>query len=142
MKETPMVECDWEVFDKNHRDAKGYHFRAEQFAREGQRPSLIFNVASVAIERYLVALCAYRGIMPFNHNYTSLMDAAESAVAFDQELSKNIRSLDEIFGICSLEEYHHGTPTPADSVRALSMCNNILKMFDRLEIKSINTDPA
>lgn len=137
-----MIETDREAFDKNYGDAKGYHHRAEQFAQEGQRPSLIFNIASVAIERYLIALCAYYGIMPFNHNYTNLMDAAESAVAFDQELSKDIRSLDEIFGICSLEEYYHGTPTPADSLRALSMCNNILKMFGPLEIKPINSGPV
>jgi HEPN domain-containing protein len=125
-----MVEIDKEAFETNYRDAKGYHRRAEQFVREGQRPSLVFNVASVALERYLVALCALHGAMPMNHNYTCLMAAAETVVAFPPELKKEIVSLDIIFGICSLYDYCHKDPVPSDSVRVLSMCKEVQKLFD------------
>jgi|WetSurMetagenome_2_1015567.scaffolds.fasta_scaffold00063_36 hypothetical protein len=131
---------DIEAFEKNYSDAKGYHLRAIQFAEEGRRASLVFNVASVAIEDYLLALCSYHGVMPFNHNYTCLMDAAERVVTFDPDLRNNIRSLDEIFGICSVENYHHGIPTPGDSLRTLSMCSELTELIGKLNIEILKSE--
>lgn len=47
-----MNEIDFEVFDESYRGAKMYHYRAEQFLEEGQHYSVVFNVASVALENY------------------------------------------------------------------------------------------
>lgn len=127
------TEIDLKAFEKNYNDAKGYHYRAEQFAKEGQRHSLIFNVASIALENYLIALCELHGEMPPHHSYNSLMDAVENITDFPIELNRGIRSLDDIFGICSIENYHHGTPTRADSVRAISMCSDILEILQKLQ---------
>ncbi|ULO10480.1 hypothetical protein H1230_21425 [Paenibacillus sp. 19GGS1-52] len=133
-------ESDVEEFEENYRDAIGFHRRAEQFLREGQRFSLVFNVGSVALERYLVALCHLYGIMPLNHNYICLMNAVESVVVdFPPKLNKEIRSLDFIFGICSLDDYFHGTPQPADSTRVLAMCNAVRELFDPSIIPSVRT---
>jgi len=128
------TEPDVEAFEENYRDASGYHRRAEQFLRENQRLSLVFNVGSVALERYLVALCHLYGVMPLNHNYICLMNAVETVVDFPGELNKEIRSLDFIFGICSLEDYFHGTPKPSDSTRVLSMCQKVRELFDQTRI--------
>lgn len=111
-------------------DARCYHQRAMQFATDGERVSLVFNIAAVAIEAYLIALCARHQIMPFNHDYGSLVTAAEEAVAFTPELKEAILSLDEIFGICSLENYHHGTPLQIDADRTLTICNALSQMFE------------
>jgi HEPN domain-containing protein len=121
---------DWEAFNESYRNAKGFHHRAEQFLREGQCYSVVFNVASVSLECYLVALCKLYGVDPDNHNYTCLMDTIESMMDFPTELNKEIRSLDLIFGICSLKNYHHGVPEPSDSDRILSMCNEVQELFD------------
>lgn len=123
-------EADLEAFAENLQDAWGYHHRAEQFQRQGQRHSLVFNVGAVALERYLVAMCHLHGTMPLNHNYICLMNAVETVVDFPPELNKEIRSLDFIFGICSLEDYFHGTPEVADADRVLAMCNQVREMFD------------
>jgi hypothetical protein len=130
--EEKMAGIDIEEFDRNYNDARGYHLRAMQFAGEKQRTSLIFNVASIAVERYLLALCAHYGIMPLNHNYGCLMDAVETAAGFDPGMAKNIRALDEIFGICSLEAYHHGAPVSGDDARVLSICDALFKMIEPL----------
>ena len=53
------------------------------------------------------------------------------------ELKKEILSLDDIFGICSLDNYHHGMPVPEDSIRILAMCDNLEKYFDGNEISKI-----
>lgn len=136
------TEPDVEAFEENYRDALGYHRRAEQFLREKQRLSLVFNVGSVALERYLVALCHLYGVMPLNHNFICLMNAVESIVDVPKELNKEIRSLDFIFGICSLEDYFHGTPEPEDSARVLSMCKKAAQLFDQVKIAALRTAAA
>ena len=135
-----MNEMDREMFEafaEDYRDAKMYHYRAEQFLDEGQHFSVIFNVASVALERYLLALCEVHGIEPLNHNYTCLMDAVEEIMEIPPALNKEIRSLDLIFGICSLENYYHGTPESSDSDRVLSLCHEVQLLFDPIRIESL-----
>lgn len=127
---------DLEAFEENYQSAKGFHNRAKQFLHEGQSSSVIFNVAAVAIERYLVALCDLHGAEPRNHNYICLMDAVEKIIDVPLELNKEIRSLDLIFGICSLENYYHGSPNESDSNRALSICNEVQKLFNQIRSSS------
>jgi hypothetical protein len=137
------MEIDREEFLKNYNYAKAYHRRAGQFVEEGQRKSLIFNVASVALECYLIALCALNGRMPFNHNYTCLMDTLDGTFSFPVQLKNDILSLDDIFGICSLENYHHGMPQPEDAQRVIAMCDEVEKLFSNHEINDvINNDDA
>jgi hypothetical protein len=135
--ERMVNEVDLGTFEKKYRDAKGFHHRAKQFLEEGQCYSVIFNVAAVAIENYLVALCELYGVMPGNHNYTYLMDEIETIIDVPVLLNKEIRSLDFIFGICSIENYHHGDPEISDSDRVLSMCNEINKLFDPDKISCV-----
>lgn len=125
-------------YEKNFTDALGYHMRALQFVQEDRRASLIFNVASVAIECYLLAICSYYDIMPINHNFNYLMNAAESVVTFETKLDSAIRSLDEIFGICSLEEYFHGTPVLEDAQKTLWICTDLHAMVEKV----VKTSPA
>ncbi|CQR55110.1 hypothetical protein [Paenibacillus riograndensis] len=138
----PAMETDLEAFEENYRDALAYHRRAEQFLRQKQRLSLVFNVGSVALERYLVALCHLYGLVPLNHNYICLMNAVETAVEVPKELNKEIRSLDFIFGICSLEDYFHGTPEPEDSARVLNMCGKVRELFDPARIALVRAAAA
>ncbi|MBP2630499.1 MAG: hypothetical protein H6Q70_1127 [Firmicutes bacterium] len=123
-------KTDVEAFEENYRNAKGFHRRARQFLSEGQSSSVVFNVAAVALEGYLVALCDLHGAEPRNHNYVCLMETIEKFIDFPPILNQEIRSLDLIFGICSLENYYHGTPASDDVDRVLSMCNEVQKLFD------------
>lgn len=127
-------EIDIEAFARDYHDAKMYHYRARQFIEEEQCFSVVFNVASVALERYLVALCGLYGIEPENHNYTCLMDALETIITVPVVLNQEIRSLDSIFGICSLENYHHGAPESTDSERVLTLCNEVYGLFDQTKV--------
>ncbi|MDR1962094.1 MAG: hypothetical protein LBQ16_07420 [Gracilibacteraceae bacterium] len=132
MTDAMRHEADTAEYESAYRDARGYISNARKFMQE-QAPDhvLVFNLASMALERYLVALCSLRGVMPENHNFTCLMDSAETVAEFPAELNADIRSLDTIFGICSLENYHHGTPEPADTERILVMCDRLADMLAR-----------
>ncbi len=128
---------DIEAFETNYSDAKGYHHRAVQFLTERQRPSLVFNVAAVALERYLVALCYLFCVSPRNHNYTWLIYELENVIDIPPVLNKEIKSLDLIFGICSIDNYHHPDPDVSDTDRVLSMCTEVQKLFDQALIASV-----
>ena len=132
-----QMYIDFEAFDKMFADAKGYHKRAKLFVAEGQRPSLIFNVSSVALECYLIALCELNGEMPRNHTYISMMNTVEQHMTVPRELSKSIRSLDIIFGICPIDNYHHGVPEPADADKVIILCDQVHELFDQNQIESV-----
>lgn len=142
MLELMQKEPDYQAFEENYGDAVGYHLRAEQFRRSGQRFSLVFNVGAVALERYLVAMCHLYGVMPLNHNFICLMNAVELVTEVPRELNKEIRSLDFIFGICSLDDYFHGEPTPKDAERVLAMCGEVRQLFDLERMAAIRQTAA
>lgn len=134
------VEYDYGIeslFEEDYKDAQAYHRRALQFRDEGHAFSLVFNIASVALERYLVALCELYGVEPINHNFITLAITAEKLIEIPKALSKEIKSLDQIFGICFLDNYYHGIPTETDAERTLRMCNDIKNLFDQEKIISV-----
>lgn len=118
------------IIKEDYHDAKAYHRRALQY-RDAQQPaSLVFNVASVSLERYLVALCELHGVEPMSHNFINLAQDVCRLVEIPHELSRDIRSLDHIFGICFLDEYHHGTPEVADMEKVVRLCDEVQGLFD------------
>jgi len=134
-----MLEYDRELFIRGYRNAQGYHRRTQQFSDDGQPASLIFNTASVALESYLTALCALHGAMPEHHNYTCLMDAAETVVTFPPDLIRQIRALDQMFDICSLDEFNLAKPGAEDAERVLKMCDHVATLFDPERVAAAQT---
>lgn len=130
MQVEEALEIDLEAFETDYHDAKIYYKRALQYLEEGYKSSLVFNLASVAVERYLVAMCGLYGEDPRNHNYNVLMESVEKHVAIPKEVSKKIRSLDWIFGICSIDEYRHPDPDKNDMDKVLQICTDIENLFD------------
>ncbi|MEY7998777.1 hypothetical protein AB8U03_00960 [Clostridium sp. Mt-5] len=128
-----------EDFKESYKSAKGFHHRAEQFLREGKDSVIIFNIASMALECYLVALCNLYGVMPKGHTYGYLVDSAEMVVNVPSFLDDEIRSLDPIFNayLCSLESYDGNILELLDSDKILSICNEVSKLFNQERISSM-----
>ena len=90
----------------------------------------------------IVCKFSFDDAMPFNHNYGSLMNCAEEVDrTFPALLNKRIRSLDSIFGICSLDHYHHGTPLAADAEQALAICGDLVSHFSAQGLLLPPADP-
>ncbi|WP_264645801.1 hypothetical protein [Candidatus Symbiopectobacterium sp. NZEC127] len=117
-----LFESDEQRFIRCYEHARGYHRRALLLAPQSSSVSLVFNVASLAVECYLIALCALHNIMPMNHNYRSLLTSASEKVTFTSALREDIAALDALFGICSIDDYYHGMPDEQDKARMLSVC--------------------
>lgn len=125
-------EADQEAFNKNYKDARAYHSRAEQFLSEGQYPSVVFNVASIALERYLIALGNLYSVDAVNHNYGSLVDSVEIVIDFPEDLNKEIRSLDMIYDICSVDNPYSKIPDLSDLHQILIICSEVKKIIDEI----------
>jgi len=137
-----MFECmdediDFQSFREKYGGAKTYYRRAVQFMEEGQCHSVVFNVAAVALEYYLVALCELYGVPPRNHNYTCLMDAVQEAVAVPDGLNRQIRDMDMLFRICSLEDFEISEPDIEDRDRVLRLCREVALLFDKDRISRL-----
>jgi len=65
------------------------------------------------------------------------MDSVEEIVEITVDLNTEIRSLDLIFGICSIENYFHGLPELSDADRVLKMCDSVAGLFDETKIASV-----
>lgn len=122
---TLLFESDVQRFTRCYEHARGYHHRAQLLMNQGRSLSLVFNVGSIAVECYLIAVCAQHGDMPLNHNYRSLLHSIEGHVEIADALRQSILSLDAIFGICSVDDYHHGAPDENDGVRILALCDEL-----------------
>ena len=119
---------------QDYRDAKAYHRRALQFREAKYADSLVFNVASVALERYLVAICEWHGVEPMSHNFIGLMKEVDKLMDIPHETSRDVRSLDRIFGICFLDNYYHGEPQAADMEKALRLCSEMDELFNEKKL--------
>ncbi|PKE32794.1 hypothetical protein CWS43_02545 [Rahnella sp. AA] len=127
-----LFESDEKKFARCYQDALGYHRRAQIFSDQQQAVSLVFNVAAIAVESYLIAICAHYATMPFNHNYASLLSSVEEVMPLEPSLSASILALDTIFGICSVDDYHHGTPGVSDKESILTICNRLCALTESL----------
>lgn len=127
-----LFESDHQRFARNFEEARAYHHRACLFAEEKVRTSLIFNVASIAIECYMIALCAHFKNMPSNHSFGSLVEDAGLLMDFPGQLAEKICGLDRIFGICSLDDYHHGIPAEEDASTTLEICRELQALIEDL----------
>ena len=132
-------EAAIDSFVEAYHTAQGFHHRAENFLQEDQANSVVFNVAAIALENYLIALSNLHGVEPRNHNYICLMDSIETFMIIPPLLSAEIRSLDVIFGICSLENYQHGTPEEEDGKRVIRLCQKVQDLFDQHKISALKS---
>jgi hypothetical protein len=129
--ESEVPEAFREAFRRDHQDALGYHGNALTLRDEGACASVVFNVASIALERYLLALCALHGVEPRECTLGSLAreaaDGANSRRArgggFPESLVRAVQELESAFDICSLENRGDTEPGRPDAERSLALCD-------------------
>ncbi len=69
-----------------------------------------YNLLSMSLEGYVMAILDYHNSLPDNHTYTDLMDALETVIPVDKNLKNRILKYENIQSICSIEKYHRSSP--------------------------------
>ena len=70
-----------------------------------------YNLLSMSVEGYVMAILDYHHSLPANHTFTDLIEALELVMPMDEALKKRILRYENIQSICSLETYHRSQPT-------------------------------
>ncbi len=70
-----------------------------------------YNLISMSLESYVMAILDYHHTMPDNHTFTDLITALDVVMPLEKELKKRILHYESIQSICSVEKYHRSGPT-------------------------------
>jgi len=73
-----------------------------------------YNLLSMSLEGYIMAILDFHSSLPDNHTYTDLMAGLESVLQIDEDLKKRILSYENIQSICSIDRYYRSEPTEDD----------------------------
>lgn len=72
---------------------------------------LRYNLLSMSLEGYIMAISGYHKNLPDNHTYTDLIAGLERVMPVDPSLKARILKHESIQSICSIEDYHRSHPS-------------------------------
>ena len=75
------------------------------------KSEILYNLLSMSMESYVMALLDIKKSLPDNHTYTDLMNALQGVMVIDQELIDRILKFENIQSICSIDKFHINAPT-------------------------------
>jgi hypothetical protein len=111
-----MEKKDWEIFLEDgrafHRMARGSLKRPGVFT-----PELVQNIAAMGIEKYFLAIFAYRGLLPRNHTMGDLIDEAKTFMVIPADLEASLRYFDSLQSICSVDYFTITKPVQEEALR-------------------------
>lgn len=109
-------------WEKYLTEGKQFYKVAENGARQPKKftPVILYNVMAMSIEKYMMALCMYNGIMPENHTLSDLVRSVKEFLTLPGEMEKKLLHLDSIQQICSVEQNNTGKITDEDVPLILS----------------------
>ncbi|MBN2343093.1 MAG: hypothetical protein JXX29_03445 [Deltaproteobacteria bacterium] len=88
-------------------------------------PTIRYNLLSMSLESYIMAILDYHHTLPDNHTYTDLVTGLERVLEVDEELKQRLLKYENIQSICSMEKYHIKQPSESELV---DLRNAILQM--------------
>ncbi|MHC4553088.1 MAG: hypothetical protein ACYSUT_10050 [Planctomycetota bacterium] len=68
-------------------------------------PTVVYNLFSMSLESYCMAILDYHGTLADNHTFTDLLDSLERVIDVDPELKRRILDLEKCQQICSFEDF-------------------------------------
>lgn len=73
---------------------------------------IVYNLLSMSLESYIMAVLDINHALPENHTYTDLFDALDLVMKVDSGLKSRILKYENIQSICSVDKY--STRKPSD----------------------------
>ncbi len=74
-------------------------------------PEIRYNMLSMSLESYAMAILDYKQNLPDNHTFTDLVMGLERVMDLDADLKERILKYENIQSICSVEKFHIAAPT-------------------------------
>ncbi len=72
---------------------------------------ILYNLLSMSLESYIMALLDIHNSLPDNHTYTDLIEALDTVIQIDPDLRSKILQYENIQSICSVDKYYTRKPS-------------------------------
>ena len=72
---------------------------------------IVYNLLSMSLESYIMAIMDFHHQLPENHTYTDLLRGLDTVMRVDPGLKARILQYENIQSICSIEKYHRTAPS-------------------------------
>ena len=105
----PPLVPDWKTWLGN--GEKYYRAACPEGKKSRFLPDLQYNLLSMSLEGYVMAIADFHNSLPYNHTYTDLMYMLETLVPLDPDLKARILKHESLQDICSIEDYHRSHPS-------------------------------
>lgn len=105
-------KLNWETWLKNGDQYLKAATPAGKKSRFGT--DIRYNLLSMSLESYIMAILDYNGTLPDNHTFIDLITALEKVMPVDEKLRERILKYESIQSICIIEEYTRSDPSEED----------------------------
>jgi hypothetical protein len=75
-----------------------------------------YNLLSMSLEGYVMAILDYHSSLPENHTITDLVTGLGAVMEIDEDLKNRLLSYESIQSICSIDKYHRSEPTEEELI--------------------------
>lgn len=106
MKESKLNWSNWLIQGDQYLKAATPKSGISPFGAE-----IRYNLISMSLEAYIMAIMDYHQAMPENHTYTDLIYGLETVMPLDEDLKNRILRYENIQSICSIDKYHTEAPS-------------------------------
>ncbi len=72
---------------------------------------IVYNLLSMSLEKYIMAILDFNKSLPDNHTYTDLFNALDTVISIDSGLKNRILQYESIQSICSVDKFEINDPT-------------------------------
>lgn len=119
-----MEKDYWKEF---YDEAKGYHKAVKSAVEKGKyNPETNYNIITMSVEKYLVAVLFYVDIPATNHTLSGLVAEVKfQGHHFSDELESEISFIDSFQYICSIEGFEMREPSQSDVERMTKALNQL-----------------
>lgn len=72
---------------------------------------ILYNLLSMSLESYIMAILDFKQNLPDNHTYTDLINGLERVMPLDKDLKHRILKYESIQSICSVDKFSIQQPS-------------------------------
>lgn len=113
------------------REGEQYLKCARNAAAQGREvftPVILYNLTTMAIEKFLMGFLMYHGTMADNHTMGDILDSVERITGPQPQLAEDFRYLDSLQEICDLDAFKRRDPRPEEIPQILA-CGAKVRAF-------------
>ncbi|MDR3182877.1 MAG: hypothetical protein LBT89_08175 [Planctomycetaceae bacterium] len=120
----------WQIFFD---EGRGFHKTVRSSVKRPHifTPSIIQNIAAMAIEKYFMAIFMKNGLMPMNHTMTDFIAASKLILTLKAELIETLLYMDNLQQICSFDFFKITPPSEGDVVRFIKAVDDVAEIAEQ-----------